>query len=130
MSAWLAVLTLPQATNEGQPDAPVKLAQQCLAGAAQRCVGLGAGLVGARVLTLEVGVDPDDAQRGGEGRPRLPPGLGGWPGSDVREDLDPRRPLNTGSPRRLAQGRILGEAARLLGGGEVMGDEQLVAVLG
>ena len=77
MSAWLAVLTLPQATNEGQPDAPGKLAQQRLAGAAQRCVGLGAGLAGAGVLTLEVGVDPDDAQRGGEGRPRLPPASAG-----------------------------------------------------
>ena len=52
---------------EGHPDAPVNLAQQRLAGAAQRGVGLGAGPVGAGVLLLETGVDPDHAERGGGG---------------------------------------------------------------
>jgi len=49
---------------EGQPDAPVKLPEQGLAGAAQRRVRLGAGGIAARVLLLEVGIHLDHAERG------------------------------------------------------------------
>src|SRR5262252_16580 len=66
----------------------------------------------------------------GEGRLRLLPGLGTRLGSDIREDLDLRGALHSGPAHRLPQGRVVGEAARLLGAGEVMGDEQFVAVIG
>jgi hypothetical protein len=49
---------------ERRDEVPVELAQQRLAGADQRGVRLGAGGVAAGVLVLEVGVDPDDAERG------------------------------------------------------------------
>ena len=66
----------------------------------------------------------------GEGRLRLfLPRLGVWLGSDIREDLDPRCSLDPGPVHRLAQGRVLAEAGCLLGGGEVVGDEKLIAVV-
>src|SRR5579859_3035151 len=64
----------------------------------------------------------------GEGR-RLPlPGRGHPPGSDIREDLDLRHAPDPRSPHGLAQGRVVGEALGLLDGGEIVGDEQVVAV--
>src|SRR5208282_715533 len=53
----------------------------------------------------------------------------GRPGSDIREDLDPRRALNPGLLHPGTQGRVVREAARLLGTGEVMGDEQVAGVI-
>jgi hypothetical protein len=49
-------------------------------------------------------------------------------GSDIREDLDPRCSLDSGGLHALAQRRVVREAARLLGGGELVRDEQVVAV--
>jgi hypothetical protein len=43
-------------------------------------------------------------------------------GSDIREDLDPWG--HSGPAHRVPQVRVMGEAARLLGAGEVMGDQQ------
>ena len=63
---------------EGQGDAAVKLAQEGFAGAAQGCVCLRAGGVAAGILVLEIGVNPDHAERG-RGGAAAPPRLQ-WPG--------------------------------------------------
>src|ERR1022692_758594 len=65
----------------------------------------------------------------GEGRLPLP-GLSAWLGSDIREDLDSRGALDPGLLHSRAQGRVVSEAARLLGAGEVMGDEQVITIIG
>src|SRR5690348_9274889 len=64
----------------------------------------------------------------GEGRPPLP-GLSGL-GSDIREDLDPRCTLHSGLLHPGPQARVVREAGRLLGGREVVGDEQVIAIIG
>src|SRR5580700_10812975 len=64
----------------------------------------------------------------GEGRLPLP-GLSDL-GSDIREDLDPRCALHSGLLHPGPQARVACEAGRLLGGREVVGDEQVVAVIG
>jgi hypothetical protein len=46
----------------GQPDAPVELAEQGLAGAAQGRVCLGAGRIAVGILVGEIGVDLDHAE--------------------------------------------------------------------
>jgi hypothetical protein len=50
------------------------------------------------------------ARRGGTAAAALGLGLGGWPGSDVREDLDPRRPS---TPARPIASRRAGSWAKL-----------------
>src|SRR5271169_2346376 len=64
----------------------------------------------------------------GEGRLPLPRPSGRL-GSDIREDLDPRCALDPGPLHCGAQGRVVSEAAGLLGGGEVMDDEQVIGVI-
>ena len=58
-----------------------------------------------------------------------PSRLGSSPESGNSEDLELRRALDPGSAHGLAQGRVVGEAARLFCAGEVVGDKQLVAVI-
>src|SRR5208282_1550932 len=65
----------------------------------------------------------------GEGRLPLPR-PSGRPGSDIREDLDPRCALDPGLLHPRAQGRVVREAAGLLGDGEVMGEEQGIGIIG
>ena len=79
-----------------------ELAQQGRAGAAQGRVGLGGGGIAAGIVG-EIGVYLDDAVEAGGGG--CPSRLSWRPGSDIREDLDPRRSLDPGGlhPARSAR---------------------------